>query len=171
MEKIIFEDLPSTKTPLNAENLNKIQNNTEKAINELKNDCGKYIYLTKNNIQSIPAKTQKLVTWETIAHNDTNGLLQFENNEVILTEGIHTVLIVARIQNVIATDKYLYIRKWVNNEKQELATTNTTGNALAITTVTQLNAGDSITIEAYSEIDSAVRISTAWTEFKVVLLN
>ena len=25
MEKIIFEDLPSTKTPLNADNLNQIQ--------------------------------------------------------------------------------------------------------------------------------------------------
>ena len=34
MEKIIFEDLPSTKTPLNAENLNKIQENVETAINE-----------------------------------------------------------------------------------------------------------------------------------------
>ena len=34
MEKIFFEDLPSTKTPLNAENLNKIQENVETAINE-----------------------------------------------------------------------------------------------------------------------------------------
>ena len=35
MEKIIFEDLPSTETPLNAENLNQIQINMENAINEL----------------------------------------------------------------------------------------------------------------------------------------
>ena len=30
MEKIIFENFPSTNTPVNAENLNKIQNNVEK---------------------------------------------------------------------------------------------------------------------------------------------
>lgn len=29
MEKIIFEDLPSTKTPINATNLNKLQTNIE----------------------------------------------------------------------------------------------------------------------------------------------
>lgn len=34
MKKIVFEDLPSTKTPLNAENLNKFQENVETAINE-----------------------------------------------------------------------------------------------------------------------------------------
>lgn len=36
MEKIIFEDLPSTNTPLNAENLNKIQDNVENEINSIK---------------------------------------------------------------------------------------------------------------------------------------
>ena len=35
MEKIIFEDLPSTKTPLNADNLNQIQENVENAIIEV----------------------------------------------------------------------------------------------------------------------------------------
>lgn len=34
MEKIIFENAPSTKTPINAENLNQIQENAEKEINE-----------------------------------------------------------------------------------------------------------------------------------------
>lgn len=33
MEKIIFEDYPSTKTPISANNLNKIQDNAENAIN------------------------------------------------------------------------------------------------------------------------------------------
>ena len=39
MERIIFEDLPSTNTPINAENLNKIQENTENAIEEGKKYC------------------------------------------------------------------------------------------------------------------------------------
>lgn len=33
LEKIIFEDLPSTNTPINATNLNKMQSNIENAIN------------------------------------------------------------------------------------------------------------------------------------------
>ena len=37
MEKIIFEDLPSTKTPINATNLNLVQDNVENAINDKPN--------------------------------------------------------------------------------------------------------------------------------------
>ena len=50
MEKIIFEDLPSTKTPINANNLNKIQENVENAINEV-ND--KFNYSTEEKIIGI----------------------------------------------------------------------------------------------------------------------
>lgn len=47
MEKIIFEDYPSTNTPLNAENLNQIQENVEEAIEEEKN---KFNYSTEEQI-------------------------------------------------------------------------------------------------------------------------
>lgn len=47
MEKIIFEDLPSTKTPLNAHNLNKIQENAEVAIDGINN---KFNYSTKEQV-------------------------------------------------------------------------------------------------------------------------
>ena len=49
MEKIIFEDLPSTKTPLNAENLNKIQSNAENAILENKINLSGFILWTNSN--------------------------------------------------------------------------------------------------------------------------
>lgn len=171
MEKIIFEDLPSTNTPINAENLNKIQENVENTIEELKNVYGKYIHLVKNNIQSLSAETAELVVWETTSYNDTNDLLQIINNKVTLTSGIHTVLIIARIQIVEEAEKYLYIRKWVNNQKQELASMSTTEISLALTTVTQLKAGDSISIESYSNIVSDIKPATSWTELKVILLN
>ncbi len=47
MEKIIFEDLPSTKTPLNAENLNQIQTNVENSLNEVDD---KFNYSTEEKI-------------------------------------------------------------------------------------------------------------------------
>lgn len=49
MEKINFENLPSTNTPINAENLNLMQDNVENAINSIgivesgSNDNGKWI--------------------------------------------------------------------------------------------------------------------------------
>lgn len=65
MEKIIFEDLPSTKTPLNAENLNKIQTNVEDEFNKIgtiyeqSNNSVNCIANTSNNLVSItlPAGT------------------------------------------------------------------------------------------------------------------
>lgn len=42
MEKIIFEDLPSTKTPLNAENLNNLQNNIETYVNNNINELNNF---------------------------------------------------------------------------------------------------------------------------------
>lgn len=65
MEKIIFEDLPSTNTPLNAENLNQIQENVEEAINGIvesgSNDNGSWIKFadgtmicTQNFVLTVP---------------------------------------------------------------------------------------------------------------------
>ena len=47
MEKIVFENLPSTKTPINAKNLNQLQENIENAMSSIvesgSNDNGNYI--------------------------------------------------------------------------------------------------------------------------------
>ena len=58
MEKIIFEDLPSTKTPLNAENLNKIQDNIENAINKINNEI-----ISINNKSVFSTEEQIIGTW------------------------------------------------------------------------------------------------------------
>lgn len=34
LDKIDFKNLPDTSTPLNAENMNKLQSNTEKAVSD-----------------------------------------------------------------------------------------------------------------------------------------
>lgn len=38
MNKITFQNLPSTSTPVNAQNLNAMQNNVEVEINKLKGE-------------------------------------------------------------------------------------------------------------------------------------
>ena len=44
MEKINFENLPNTSTPINADNLNTMQKNMEQGIEQLKNDMLDIIY-------------------------------------------------------------------------------------------------------------------------------
>lgn len=43
MEKIVFENLPSTNTPINANNLNQLQTNVENAINGVVESGSNYI--------------------------------------------------------------------------------------------------------------------------------
>ena len=59
MEKIIFENSPSTKTPINAENLNQIQENAEKEINENIINLGGKILWT-NPDPNVPFDTQTI---------------------------------------------------------------------------------------------------------------
>ena len=62
MEKIIFEDLPSTKTPLNANNLNKIQENVENAINDLNKNLDEEI-VEVNKKLNYSTQEQKIGEW------------------------------------------------------------------------------------------------------------
>ena len=43
MQKINFQNLPSTTTPINATNLNAIQTNAETAINDVAGDLSDYV--------------------------------------------------------------------------------------------------------------------------------
>ena len=43
MQKITFQNLPSTTTPINATNLNAIQTNAETAINGVASDLSNYV--------------------------------------------------------------------------------------------------------------------------------
>ena len=84
MQKITFEDLPSTNTPINATNLNQVQTNTENAINgtilynnasgsngtiQLSDSVSNYTYLeiyAKPNVANyVPIVTKALITGTT----------------------------------------------------------------------------------------------------------
>lgn len=60
MEKIIFEDLPSTNTPLNADNLNQIQENVENAIEEIRDNLVKILWSNSNPTNNFDAQTVSL---------------------------------------------------------------------------------------------------------------
>lgn len=84
MEKIIFEDLPSTKTPLNAENLNKIQDSIEKEINEI-NEKNEYSIQEQKIGKWIDGKPiyRKTFNYSNALTNDTdNEIGRIENIDV-----------------------------------------------------------------------------------------
>ena len=70
MEKIFFENAPSTNTPINAENMNKLQENVENAIKENTDDItknstqldniGKYYYSTNASVACKANTSNKL---------------------------------------------------------------------------------------------------------------
>lgn len=87
MEKIIFEDLPSTNTPINAENLNKIQENVENEINN------KFKYSTEEQIigtwiDGKPLYRKKI----TITEIGTGTSLNIENMENIFIDATHSYI-------------------------------------------------------------------------------
>lgn len=80
MEKIIFEDLPSTKTPINSSNLNKIQDNVEEAINGIiesgKNENGSWIKFPDGTMICKNTKQFSVSTQSTLGSNLYYGNIQ-----------------------------------------------------------------------------------------------
>ena len=64
MQKINFEDKPSTNSPINADNLNLLQDNVEDAIDEVSDDII-YVEYTQNYSITTGAGTHSRVTFQT----------------------------------------------------------------------------------------------------------
>lgn len=101
MEKIIFEDLPSTKTPLNAENLNKIQENVENAINEV-ND--KFNYSTEEKIIGI-YENGKPIYEKIIEHTIPIGSSELDLSKLNIEDLIDYDSICKRMSESLNVDK------------------------------------------------------------------
>ena len=64
MQKINFENKPSTNSPINADNLNLLQDNVEDAIDEVSDDII-YVEYTQNYSITTGAGTHSRVTFQT----------------------------------------------------------------------------------------------------------
>lgn len=105
MEKIIFEDLPSTKTPLNAENLNQIQINAQNSINEVDN---KFNYSTEE---------QLIGTWingKPLYRKTISGVISAGANVVDSTINSKTNSLV-KVEGKTKSGEYQYSVPWYEN--------------------------------------------------------
>lgn len=133
---------------------------------------GKYITLEKNALQSLTVNTITTVKWENEAHNDTNGLLIKNGNNIKLTNGTHTLLVTAQLQNVTPNaEKYLYIRKVVNGEFQEFHSMSTNSNVQRLTSMITLNSNEELAIQTYTSIVGNISKSNVWNFFTVTILR
>ena len=64
MQKINFENKPSTKSPINADNLNLLQDNVEDAIDEVSDDII-YVEYTQNYSITTGTGTRSRITFQT----------------------------------------------------------------------------------------------------------
>ena len=180
MEKIVFEDLPSTTTPLNASNLNKIQENAENAIEDIEKQItsinekfitGKYIRVVKLSTQAVPRASVVDVIWDISTTNTTNGILKLEDNKIVLKEGNHTVLINVQVQNIDDTTKYLYVKKSEGNDIYAIQSMSNKENTQSISLVTYMQENEGVLIQYYSESASTIKNAVEWTNLTVTLLN
>ena len=96
MEKIIFEDLPSTKTPLNAKNLNQIQYNVEQAIEEIK---------------EIILKSDAKILW-----TNSNPTIAFEPQAIELSSDDYDFYEIITTPTIETVDNYIEIVKGVKGK-------------------------------------------------------
>ena len=159
MQKINFKNKPDTTSPINASNLNALQDNVENAIDEYKKNYAMVFY--QNTIQSgmkwshrffkpsgswtsgdkiscddagmvsVTAKAVKIGVKMTIAETSYNA-----SNEIIIFDGTnnHQIRFAnARdynisdyiIKNDVTTNFQIQLRKYTDNENNQLITTDT----------------------------------------------
>lgn len=142
-------------------------------------NIGKTIRLCKNKTQSLPAKNINIITWEKTLFDNTEGLVTSDGSYITIGPGVHIVNIEAYYQNVTKTTKYIYLRvQRTRQEENELVTiidpyctVNTTENTLHISQNVYVEEGDSLYIEAYSEIESIILADQSWTHFTVTIIR
>lgn len=142
MEKIIFEDLPSTNTPINSTNLNKMQDNFEIAL--------------KRNIMTLCLSDDYTATnsdWGVVQlqlYNSTGNKLSFSNGGIKIGSGVSKIKV--------STDFYLmgvssgsrYFNIWKNNSQTKLnagvifLNANTDGKVACCETMVNVNENDII---------------------------
>lgn len=178
-------------TPLSAANLKKMEDNTETFVNEQVGDLeelntkdksnlvgsinevnlkGKAISLERNQKLDYNKETVFDVTWQSEKYNTTDGTLTMDGNSIKCNKGTHLILINAFIQTVGGNSNYIYVRKVVDGETKEFKTTSSILFP-QISCICEINEGEKILIQSYSNAVGYVSASPAWNGFEVILLN
>lgn len=96
MEKINFQDLPNTDTPINSKNLNQLQTNVENEINNLEK-----IITTKDILFAMPSQQEingaSAVIIFTKQSSSIGSKLSIENGAIKIGAGVNLIKVDAKI--------------------------------------------------------------------------
>ena len=161
MEKINFQDLPSTSTPLNSANLNQMQDNMENAIVPIKlvsisdtapesaNIGDMYYNTTDNKVYTATAEN----TWDSgniprydgfYVNKENNAIYYYNGNTLILSGGNLTDKNIKNEETNSKTDVYScnYVNNLENNLTIKILWENTSKTSMADGTVINLSSSD-----------------------------
>ena len=133
--------------------------------------AGKYIHLTKSSNQSMAASVRTKVTWDVEEYNDTDGILELDDSKIVLKSGSHNIQVVAQLQKVTSSSKYIYVQKVSNGVAEDIHSLSTTGQSLLAVAIVHLEEGESIQIQCYDNTSGAITSVKEWTNLKAVILN
>lgn len=146
LERIGWKNLPSEDTPVSAENLKQMENNTENAINKAVERNEIVVYQTGAQIASQNA-TCKLQASKQVGEKFT-----LNNNEVVIGKGVNKVSVSAQIyfEYINSEQKYFSIRIMKNGALVAERLTEYKGNSFCCPTasfpIVDVKEGDKITL-------------------------
>ncbi len=174
LKRIGWENKPSKKTPANASNFIKMENNTQEAITELEK---KPILKARINRQRLRTSgnygkaTIPLGTTE-INYDNEGGCLTLSNNEIVISNKAILIEVIVFTRGIgfygNAGDKSIILQK--NGEKAEASyqSNNTGYHGICISTCLLVNKGDRISVILESQNPGETEILEGYLQVKVV---
>lgn len=165
--KTIWENLPSTNTPINETNLNKIENELANK-NIITAVASSKVTVTTTGEIKIPITTE---------FSKVGNAFTISNNRVVVGQGVNHVLVSAQIYCNLAANRgsafNLYIRKNgvnVNNQTNNgYASTSTRNACLSLPPkLVEVTAGDYFEYYSYNYVDDVIRSDVTSSTFLTI---
>lgn len=167
MEKIVFENAPSTNTPINANNLNQLQANVEDAIKKSLAKVG------LSGDETLAANTYTKIKFNTSIHMDDGFELTSDGGIKIINPNITKCIVKSQLRYVSAGNIYIAIRFNDNDTNDSVSLKN---DAPAFTLIDDVSffdvkQNDVIYVYGYSSASNIVRGGgdpPIWSRFEVI---
>lgn len=173
LKRIGWENKPSKKTPANASNFIKMENNTQEAITELEKKPILKARINRQKLQTGGNYGKATIPLNTIDINYDNekGYLTLNNNAIMISEAT-LVEIVVFTRGIgfygNAGDKSIMLQKNGKTVESSYQSNNTGYHGICISTYLSVSNGDKISIVLESQNAGETEILEGYLQVKVV---
>lgn len=174
MNKIEFKNKGETNAvPINADNLNLLQENVEAAIpTDLINVKGKLLKVGISQNQSISATTMTQINWDKPLDNnfdnDYEKYFRLIDGQIeVMNDNIKTVIVVASVQTNNTNNMNLYINK---SDAGRYSVSNSNSLGCQATAIIPVSKGEKIYTQIYGQPAGAISNWTDMTFLEIVVI-